>query len=137
MWLLKYHAGAVVRPIQVPAVSVGLACAAPLRALIYVSAAHPGHMLGVASVTGTGEAPNSVGTGGVICTIFGPIEVDVVHLTLIELIAGWLVHVSLAVVTISAVSIDSAPRHPISTPVVVFVADSVAAVVRASESKPG
>ena len=125
------------RPNQVPAVCVSLAGAASLRTLIDVPAAHPGHMLGVASVTGAGEAAHSVGAGGILSTILGPIEMDVVHLTLIELIAGGLVHVSLAVVTISTVSIDSAPHHPISTSVVVLVADSVAAVVRASESKPG
>ena len=125
------------RPVQVPAVSVGLAGAASLRALVDVPAAHPGHMCGVASVAGAGEAANSVGAGGLLSTILGPIEMDIVHLTLIELIAGWLVHVSLAVVTISTVSIDSAARHSISTSVIIFVADSVAAIVRASEAKPG
>ena len=135
--MTPYHACAIMGAIQVPTVRVCLASATSLRALIDVSAAHPGHVLGVASVTGAGEAANSVGAGGIISTILGPIEVDVVHFTLIELIAGGLVHVSLAVVTISTVSIDSAPRHPISTSVVVLVADPVAAVVRASESKPG
>ena len=39
------HAGAVMRSVQIPAVSVRLAGAAPLSALIDVSASDPGNML--------------------------------------------------------------------------------------------
>ena len=128
-------AGAVVRPVPVPAVGVGPAAAAALRALVDVPAAHPGGVGGEPRVTGAGEAAHRVGAGGLYPAVGSPIEVDVVNITLVQLVAGGKWHVSVAVVAISTVLIHPAASNIVPTPVVVLVADSVAAVVRAGEPK--
>ena len=122
-------AGAVVGAIQVPAVSVGPAVVAPFSALIDVPAAYPGGVFSEPSVTGAGEASSIVGAISLNTTVCSPIEVNVVNITLIQLIAGWLVHVCVTVVTIMTVCIFLAANNIVPTPVVVLVADSVAAVV--------
>ena len=87
------------------------------------------------SVTGAGEAAHRVGAGGLYPTVGRPIEVEVVRVTFIQLIAGGLVHGGVTVVAISTVLIHPAASNIVPTPVVVLVADSVAAVVRAGEPK--
>ena len=122
-------------PIPVPAVSVCSAGAATFSALIEVPAAHPGSVGSEPSVTGAGEAAHRVGAGGLYPTVGRPIEVEVVRITFIQLIAGGLVHGGVTVVAISTVLIHPAASSVVPTPVVVLVADSVAAVVRAREPK--
>ena len=122
-------AGAVVGAIQVPAVSVGPAVVATFSALIDVPAAYPGGVFSEPSVTGAGEASSIVGAISFNTTVCSPIEMNVVNITLIQLIAGWLVHICVTVVTIMTVSIFFAANNIVPTPVVVLVADSVAAVV--------
>ena len=121
--------------IPVPAVSVCSTGAATLSALIEVPAAHPGSVGSEARVTGAGEAAHRVGAGGLYATVGSPIEVEVVNGTFIQLIAGGLVHVCVTVVAISTVLIPPAASNIVPTPVVVLVADSVAAVVRTREPK--
>ena len=121
--------------IAVVAVSVVFAGAATLSALIEVPAAHPGSVGSEPSVTGAGEAAHRVGAGGLYPTVGRPIEVEVVRITFIQLIAGGLVHRGVTVVAISTVLIHPAASSVVPTPVVVLVADSVAAVVRAGEPK--
>ena len=115
--------------IPVPAVSVCSAGAATFSALIEVPAAHPGSVGSEPSVTGAGEAAHRVGAGGLYATVGSPIEVDVVNITLVQLVAGGKWHVCVTVVTISTVLIHPAASSVVPTPVVVLVADSVAAVV--------
>ena len=122
-------------PVPVPAVGVCPAAAAALRALVDVPAAHPGSVGSEARVTGAGEAAHRVGAGGLYPTVGRPIEVEVVRITFIQLIAGGLVHGGVTVVAISTVLIPPAASNIVPTPVVVLVADSVAAVVRAGEPK--
>ena len=117
------------RAIKVPAVCVLLAGAASLRALIDISAAYPGLVRGVASVTVTVEAAGCVDTVGILPAVSSAIEVNVVNVALVQLVAGWLGHVSLVVVTISAVLIVQTAHIAITTPVIVLVTFSVAAVV--------
>ena len=121
--------------IPVPAVSVCSTGAATLSALIEVPAAHPGSVGSEASVTGAGEAAHRVGAGGLYATVGRPIEIEVVRITFIQLIASGLVHGGVTVVAISTVLVPPAASSVVPTPVVVLVADSVAAVVRAGEPK--
>ena len=121
--------------IPVPAVSICSTGAATLSALIEVPATHPGSVGSEPGVTGAGEAAHRVGAGGLYPTVGRPIEVQVVRITFIQLIAGGLVHVCVTVVAISTVLIPPAASNTVPTPVVVLVADSVAAVVRAREPK--
>ena len=122
-------AGAVVSPVPVPAVGVGFTGGAALCALIQVPASHPGGVGSEPRVTGTGEAAHRVGAGGLYATVGSPIEVYVVNIALVQLIAGGKWHVCLTVVPISTVLIHPAASSVVPTPVVVLVADSVAAVV--------
>ena len=121
--------------IPVPAVSVCSTGAATLSALIEVPAAHPGSVGSEARVTGAGEAAHRVGAGGLYPTVGRSIEIEVVRITFIQLIAGGLVHGGVTVVAISTVLIPPAASNIVPTPVVVLVADSVAAVVRTREPK--
>ena len=115
--------------IAVVAVSVCFAGAATLSALIQVPATHPGGVGSEPRVTGTGEAAHRVGAGGLYPTVGRTIEVEVVRITFIQLIASGLVHGDVTVVAISTVLIPPAASSVVPTPVVVLVADSVAAVV--------
>ena len=128
-------AGAVVSAVPIPAVGVGFTGGAALCALIQVPASHPGGVGSEPRVTGTGEAAHRVGAGGLYPTVGRSIEIQVVRITFIQLIAGGLVHGGVTVVAISTVLIPPAASNIVPTPVVVLVADSVAAVVRAGEPK--
>ena len=122
-------AGAVVSPVPVPAVGVGFTSGAALGTLVQVPAAHPGGVGSEPRVAGAGETAHRVGAGGLYATVGSPIEVDVVNIALVQLIAGGECHVCFTVMAISAVLIPPAASNTVPTPVVVLVADSVAAVV--------
>ena len=122
-------AGAVVSAIPVPTISIGFTGGAALCALIQVPASHPGGVGSEPRVTGAGEAAHRVGAGGLYPTVGRTIEVEVVRITFIQLIAGGLVHGGVTVVAISTVLVPPAASGVVPTPVVVLVADSVAAVV--------
>ena len=124
------------RPVPVPAVGVGPAAAAALRALVDVPAAHPGGVLGEPRLTGTAEAAHAVGAGGLNATVSRPIEVGVVRVTLVRLQTGGLVQVCVTVVTGSAVLVIAAAHLPMAADSVQLVAVSVAAVVRGAEAEP-
>ena len=119
----------------VPAVCVILAGAAALRALVDVPAAHPGRVGGVAGLTLAVEAPGGVDTVRIFRAVLGAVEVRVVDVALVQLVAGGLIHVGLAVVSIRAVLIVKAANIAVSTSVVVLVANPVAAVVSGGEAK--
>ena len=125
------------RAVQVPAVRVGLAGAAALGALVLVPAAHPGRVGREAGQAGAGEGAHSVGASRLLPAVRRAVEEDVVNVALVNLIAGGLVHVRLAVVTILAVLIGDTASHIVSAPVVVLVANSVAAVVSGEVTEPG
>ena len=129
-------ASAVVGANKVPAVCVRLAGAAPLRALVDVSAAHPGLVGCEACLTVAVEAAGGVDAVRILPAVDSAVEVSVVNVALVKLVAGGLVHVCLAVVAVSAVLIVEAAHIPITTSVVVLVAFSVAAVVAGGEAKP-
>ena len=120
---------------KVPAVCVLLAGAAPLSALVDVPAAHPGLVGGEASLTVAVEAAGGVDAVRLLPAVLGPIEVSVVNFTFVQLIAGGLVHVSLAVVAISTVLIVQTANIAVSTSIIVLVTLSVAAVVTGAEAK--
>ena len=121
---------------KVPAVCVLLAGAAPLRALVDVSAAHPGLVGGKAGLTVAVEAASGVDAVRILPAVGSAVEVSVVDVALVQLIAGGLRHVCLAVVAVSAVLIVEAADIAVATPVVVLVAFPVAAVVAGGEAKP-
>ena len=125
------------RAVQVPAVRVGPAGAAALRALVLVPAAHPGRVGSEARQAGAAEGAHGVGAGRLLPAVRGAVEEDVVNVTLVNLVAGGQVHVCLAVVTVLAVLIGGTASHIVPAPVVVLVADSVAAVVSGEVSKAG
>ena len=137
--ILEYahHASAVVRAVQVPAVRVLLAGAAALRALIDVPAAHPGGVSRESSLALAVEAAGGVDTVRLLPAVCCAVKVDVVNVALVQLIARGLIHVSLAVVTISAVLIVQTAHIAITTPVIVLVTNPVTAVVTGAEPKRG
>ena len=130
-----HHTGAVVGAHRVPAVSVLLAGAAPLCALVDVPAAHPGGVGREPGLTLAVEAAGGVDAVRLLPAVLSAIEVSVVNFTFVQLIAGGLVHVSLAVVAISTVLIVQTAYIAVSTPVIVLVTLPVAAVVTGAEPK--
>ena len=128
-------ASAVMRAVQVPAVRVGPAGAAALGALVLVPAAHPGRVGSEPGLALAVEAAGGVDAERLLPAVLGPIEVSVVNFTFVQLIAGGLVHVSLAVVAISTVLIVQTAYIAVSTPVIVLVTLPVAAVVTGAEPK--
>ena len=120
---------------SVPAVSVLLAGAAPLRTLVDVPAAHPGGVGREPGLTLAVEAAGGVDAVRLLPAVLGAVKMSVVYVTLVQLIAGGLVHVSLAVVAISTVLIVQTAYIAVSTPVIVLVTLPVAAVVTGAEPK--
>ena len=125
------------RAVQVPAVRVGPAGAAALRALVLVPAAHPGRVGCEPGQAAAGEGAHGVGASRLLPAVRRAVEEYIVNVTLVNLIAGGLVHVRLAVVTILAVLIGDTASHIVSAPVVVLVAHPVAAVVSGEVTEPG
>ena len=124
-----YLAGAIMRSNQVPAVGVGLAGVASLRALVDVPAAGPGGVLGVAGVTGAGEAAHGVGAEGVLATVGRPIELDVVLLTLVNVHTLGLLQTGVAHHPRHTVGVVATPHLAVVAESVERIAVSVAAVV--------
>ena len=123
------------RAFKVPAVCVLLTGAPPLRALIDVPAAHPGRVGGEPGLTLAVEAAGGVDAVRLLPAVLGAIKVSVIYVTLVQLITGGLIHVSLAVVSIITVLIVQTSHIAISTPVIVFVALPMTAVVTGAEAK--
>ena len=114
---------------EVPAVGVVLAAVASLRALVDVPAAGPGGVLGVAWLTGAGEAPHSVATGGVLPAVGSPVELDVANLALVNVHTLGLLQAGVADHPGHAVIVIAAADLAIAADSVEFVAVPVAAVV--------
>ena len=121
--------------VEVPAVGVGPAGGAALRALVLVPAAHPGRVGREPRVAGAAERAHRVGAGRLYPAVRGAVEESVLNVALIDLVAGGLVHVGLAVVAVQTVLIRGTARHLVPAPVVVLVAHSVAAVVGGGVAK--
>ena len=130
-------AGAVVCPVPVPAVRVGLAGVAALRALVLVPAAHPGGVGREASEAGTGEAAHGVGAARLYAAVGRTVEVGVVNVTLVDVDTLGLVQAGVTDDPGHTVVIIAAADLPVTTDPVELVAVSVAAVVGGGEAEPG
>ena len=122
--------------IPVPAISVCFTCAATFSTFVDIPASHPGYMASESCVTWTGETSGIVGTSGLNTTVGGSIEICIINLTLIQFSAGWLDHISVTIMSINTVFIIFTSNNIISTSVVVFVANPVAAIVIRTKPKP-